>query len=336
MIFQSLPWHHSALLEQLHDAQRLPHALLLRGASGIGKTRYAQALAAALLCETPLDTGLACGRCLACGWVAADTHPDLRQLTRLVDDDGKQANEIKIDQVRALSEFLGVGSHRGGRRLVLIDPAEAMNHVTANALLKTLEEPGSGLFFILVANRPDALPATIRSRCQLRLLDSPGADLAADWVRAETGCSAVEAQAWLAMAGGSPLQAIRFAEPSQTSAHRTMLEAIARLPDTSSVATADALQPFEGRQWLPLMQRWLLDLARCRMGGAPRYFPAHTARLRELAARTDPQRLADAGRDLAGQYRSVGHPLNPRLFCEESLAAYLGIFGPVAKPGRVV
>jgi DNA polymerase-3 subunit delta' len=122
MIFQSLPWHQSALLEQLHDAQRLPHALLLRGASGIGKTRYAQALAAALLCEAPLDSGLACGHCLACGWVAADTHPDLRQLTRLVDDDGKQANEIKIDQVRALSEFLGVGSHRGGRRLVLIDP----------------------------------------------------------------------------------------------------------------------------------------------------------------------------------------------------------------------
>jgi hypothetical protein len=71
------------------------------------------------------------------------------------------------------------------------------------------------------------------------------------------------------------------------------------------------------------------------MGGAPRYFPAHTARLRELAARTDPQRLADAGRDLAGQYRSVGHPLNPRLFCEESLAAYLSVFGPVAKPGRI-
>jgi DNA polymerase-3 subunit delta' len=333
MILQALPWHQSTLVGQLHDAQRLPHALLLRGASGIGKTRYAMALAASLLCETPLDSGLACGRCLACGWVAADTHPDLRQLVRLVDDDGKQANDIKIDQVRALSAFLGVGSHRGGRRLVLIDPAEAMNHVTANALLKTLEEPGGGLCFILVANRPDALPATIRSRCQLRLLDSPGAEQASEWVRTETGCSPAEAQAWLAMAGGSPLQAIRFAEPSQASAHRTMLEAIARLPDTSWIATADVLQPFEGRQWLALMQRWVLDLARCRMGGSPRYFPAQTARLRDLASRTDPQRLADASRDLAGQYRSVGHPLNPRLFCEESLAVYLGAFGPLSKPG---
>ncbi len=336
MKFQTLPWHHSTLLEQLRDAQRLPHALLLRGASGIGKTRYAQALAASLLCETPLDNGLACGRCLSCGWVAADTHPDLRQLTRLVDDDGKQANEIKIDQVRALAEFLGVGSHRGGRRLVLIDPADAMNHVTANALLKTLEEPGNGLFFILVANRPDALAATIRSRCQSRLLESPSPGIAADWIKVETSCATGEAQAWLAMAGGSPLQAIRFAEPAQASAHRTMLEAIARLPDTSSVATADALQPFEGRQWLPLMQRWLLDLARCRMGGSPRYFPAQTARLIELSARTDPQRLADAGRDLAAQYRSVGHPLNPRLFCEESLAAYLGAFGRVERPRSVV
>ena len=217
--------------------------------------------------------------------------------------------------------------------MVVIDAIDDLERNAANALLKTLEEPGGGLFFILVANRPDALPATIRSRCQLRLLDSPGAAVATDWVRAETGCSAAEAQSWLAMAGGSPLQAIRFAEPSQASAHRTMLEAIARLPDTSSVATADALQPFEGRQWLPLMQRWLLDLARCRMGGSPRYFPAQSARLIELSARTDPQRLADAGRDLVGQYRSVGHPLNPRLFCEESLAAYLGAFSPVAKPG---
>jgi DNA polymerase-3 subunit delta' len=327
---QEMPWHIDALRTLLERSDRLPHALLLLGLPGIGKSRFALALGAALLCEAPRPDRRACGRCDACGWVAADTHPDLRRLSLEVDDDGKQAREIKVEQARALTQFLMVGGHRGGRRVVLIDPADAMNTVTDNALLKTLEEPGDGVVFVLVTSRPDAIPPTVRSRCQLGVLDAPPWEAASDWVRRQAGCSPAEAATWLAMAGGAPLHAVGFAEPSQAAAHRTMLEAISRLPDTSPVAAADALQPWHGRSWLPMLQRWLIDLARCSAGAGPRYFPAQSARLSELAARIELPGLVEASRGLAAQYRFVEHPLNARLFCEESLEVYLRAFRPAA------
>jgi DNA polymerase-3 subunit delta' len=313
----------------------MPHALLLLGTPGIGKTRYLHALAAALLCESPAADRRACGRCDACGWVGAGTHPDLRVLTYPVDEDGKVGKEIKVDQVRALSEFLVVSGHRGGRRVVLIDPADAMNAITANTLLKTLEEPGDGLVFVLASSRPDAIPATIRSRCQVRVLEGPGMEVASAWVQGETGCTPHDAGSWLAMAGGAPLHATQFAEPGRAAAHRATLEAIASLPETPAEVAADVLQRVDARQWLPVMQRWLMDIGRCGTGAEPRYFPALDARLAELAKRTDPAALAEAGRGLAAQYRFVEHPLNPRLFCEASIECYLGAFGaPAPATGR--
>jgi DNA polymerase III subunit delta' len=335
MIEREYPWHTDPLRRELADADRMPHALLLLGTPGIGKTRYLQALAAALLCESPAADRRACGRCDACGWVAAGTHPDLRVLTYPVDEDGKVGKEIKVDQVRALSDFLVVSGHRGGRRVVLIDPADAMNAVTANTLLKTLEEPGDGLVFLLASSRPDAIPATIRSRCQVRVLEGPGMEVASAWVQGETGCTPHDAGSWLAMAGGAPLHATQFAEPGRAAAHRAMLEAIASLPETPPEVAADVLHRVDARQWLPVMQRWLMDIGRCGTGAEPRYFPALGARLAELSKRTDPAALAEAGRGLAAQYRFVEHPLNARLFCEASIECYLGAFGaPAPATGR--
>jgi len=209
---------------------------------------------------------------------------------------------------------------------VLIDPADAMNMVTANAMLKTLEEPGDGLLFVLVSSRPDAIAATIRSRCQVRVLEGPALDAASAWVQGQTGCTPQDAGKWLAIAGGAPLHATRFAEPGQAAAHRTALEAIAALPETGPEVAADALQRADARLWLPLLQRWLIDVGRCRVGAEPRYFASHARRLVELAGRADEAGIAKAGRALAAQYRHVEHPLNPRLFCEASIECYLGAF----------
>lgn len=332
-VLNPLSWHLGAFIEQRAALERLPHAILIEGAPGIGKSHYALALSALLLCEARPESGPACGQCAACAWFAAGNHPDFRLLNRLIDDDGKQAGEIKVDQIRALSEFLVVGAHRGGRRVVVIDPADAMNTVVANALLKTLEEPSEGLVFLLVSARPDAIAATIRSRCQVWHLPTPDPVTAIDWLASTTGCPPDQARGWLAMAGGSVLHAAQFAEPARAAAHRSMLEAIARLPDTAPVELADALQSFEPRQWLPLLQRWVIDIARSGQGAKPRYFPQMAERLSELAARSHPARLDQASRALAAQFRLVSHPLNPRMVCEASLESVAAALSPVAARG---
>jgi DNA polymerase III subunit delta' len=324
---KELPWHSVLLAEILAARDRMPHAWLLTGLHGIGKSRFALALANALLCESPAPNGLACGRCDACGWFGAGNHPDFRLLEPLTDEQGKTSKDIRIDQVRALAEFVNVSGHRGRSRPVIIDPADALNVPAANALLKTLEEPADGVVFLLVSSRSDALPATIRSRCRVMHLDTPPLQQALAWLQGETGSSSGEGADWLAMAGGSPLRAAGFAEPAQATAYRSMLEAIVRLPDTPSVAVADALQRWEARQWLPVLQRWVMDLMRTAAGAEPRYFPAQAPRLSELARRTTVDALARSGRHLAVQFRQVEHPLNPRLFCEESLEAYLDAYG---------
>jgi DNA polymerase-3 subunit delta' len=169
---------HSSLWERLQARRaQLPHSLLLSGPRGLGKFDLARAFAASLLCENPLQNGNACGSCLACNWLSQGNHPDFRLLQpdALAESEGEEGTEVKesgkkasqqitIDQVRGLDDFLHVGTHRHGLRVVIVCPAEAMNRSTANALLKTLEEPAAGTLFLLVSNEPERLLPTIRSR----------------------------------------------------------------------------------------------------------------------------------------------------------------------------
>jgi len=133
---------------------RLPHALLLHGPAGVGKGDWARRLAAALLCTD--HARRPCGACAACGRIAHGNAFDLMTLI----PDGAQ---IKVEQVRALKDLVHSGVRPG---VALVDPADAMNPSTANTLLKTLEEPPPGWTLVLVTARPEAVLATIRSRCQ--------------------------------------------------------------------------------------------------------------------------------------------------------------------------
>ena len=157
-------------LEALRRAlvgQRLHHAYLFAGPEGVGKGLAAQGLAEALLCERPLEDGDACGVCGACRRTAQRQHPDLHVVERR--KKGKtdeRERQIKIDQVRELQRSLGFKSFEGGRRVVLIFEPEKMNPATANALLKTLEEPGPDTHFVLVSAEAHRLLPTVISRCQ--------------------------------------------------------------------------------------------------------------------------------------------------------------------------
>lgn len=196
------PWHAEdwARLQARRERDALPHALLLCGATGLGKRGFAQRFMRGLLCAQPVG-GEACGQCRSCLLLAAGTHPDLVELTFGLRRDGTPRSEIVVDQIRELCARLALNSQFGGWQIACIDPADAMNPAAANALLKTLEEPSAHTLLLLLADAPWRLPQTIRSRCQRIKFHLPPADQALAWLGAlglADGASALSA------AGGNP------------------------------------------------------------------------------------------------------------------------------------
>jgi DNA polymerase-3 subunit delta' len=328
---------------------RLPHALLLSGPRGIGKLALARAFAESLLCEHPLPSQAACGSCLACGWLAQGNHPDFRWVrpealakeqggndgTNESGEGGKKkqpSRQIVIDQIRALDDFLHVGTHRQGMRVILLDPAEAMNRNTANSLLKSLEEPAPSTLFLLVSDEPERLLPTIRSRCQQLPVPLPEADRARAWL-SENGVG--DAARWLSLAGGAPLLA---AELGNARALLDVLVAelgkggnidpLAAAAATDRVIKADK-RPIPLPRVVEWGQKWLADLLLLRVGQAPRYFTAWAAPLAQLAGRTELTDLLAFSRK-AIQYRAqCEQPLNSRLFLEDFFMEYATLFVPV-------
>ncbi len=207
------PWHEApwARLLQRRQAGSLPHALLLSGPPGLGKRDFSERLQRAMLCDAPVD-GDACGRCRACTFLDAGTHPDRIRVSLEERSDGVLRKEIVVQQIRALSERLSKVSQFGGWQVACIDPADAMNNAAYNALLKTLEEPGASRLLILVADAPWRLPATIRSRCQRADFRLPDRDTALAWLEQQGVDKPRDA---LDAAGGNPGLARRWADEGQ-------------------------------------------------------------------------------------------------------------------------
>ncbi|MCR9244135.1 MAG: AAA family ATPase [bacterium] len=167
-----------ALATWLRQARTLslPHAMIVEGARGVGKSTIMRWLAAALLCPSDLDQEGPCGVCRTCARIASGQHPDLLVLDRAQDEKDRKSNDksfyvIKVDQVRKAQEVLQRHAVEGGARVLIIDDADCTEEGAQNALLKTLEEPGENTFLLLEATRPERLAETVRSRAQrLRVL----------------------------------------------------------------------------------------------------------------------------------------------------------------------
>jgi len=334
-------------------AARGIHAVLLHGLRGVGKKSLAMDLAEALLCAAPQADGHSCGQCDECRLTAAFSHPDLRWvlpqalaerlLPQAADDDlatadtvaeaaeadGKAtraSREIRVEQVRALSAFLGIAAYRGGQRVVVLAPAEAMNAVAANTLLKMLEEPPPATMFVLVSDALDDVLPTIRSRCVLVKVPVPEAAACLAWL-AEQGVA--DPAAALALASGAPLAALAEASEEALSPETSAL--LYRLLERGPALTAAQIAAGIGRDpavpaCLRLMQCWAFDLLQYRARGSVRYHPQRAACIRKVAAAARSAALWRWTEALTAASAAREHPLNARLVIESLLARYIEVF----------
>jgi DNA polymerase-3 subunit delta' len=316
----SLPsWLRRPLAELLRQRG---HGWLLQGPSGLGQYELGLALAAAWLCERPAADGGACGQCPSCHAIEVRTHADLCVLMPEVamqalgwpldekaqadidDKKRKPSREIRVEAMRDAIGFAQRTSARGRGKAVLVYPAERMNTVTANALLKTLEEPVGDVRFVLASEAAWQLLPTIRSRCLGFTLPWPEEAEARDWL-VSRGLPAADAPGLLRAAGGRPSDALRLAAQGQSP------KAWALLPKALARGQLDALAEQPPAQAIGALQKLCHDLMAIDCGAAPRFFePADLPPAPSRAA------LARWSRSLANAARTAEHPFNAGLMLE--------------------
>jgi DNA polymerase-3 subunit delta' len=314
------PW----LKAPLHQLLRAPqgHALLLQGPAGVGQFELAMAAAQAWLCEQegqPSDPGhaVACGVCASCRLFESHTHPDLllllpdalrESLGWAAGDEGegasgtekassaKPSKDIKVEAVRRAVAFAQTTSARGRAKVLVVHPAERMNAVAANALLKTLEEPPGQARFIISSAAPDALLPTIRSRCQAFSLPLPDARHACAWL-AEQGVP--QPEVLLAATGGQPQDALAWSREGVTA------QAWLALPEQLRQGQGAAFANWPLPRIVQTLQKVCHDAMRLTAGASPRYFAAGAW---AAPASFDLPSLTRWSRELQAEARHAEHP----------------------------
>ena len=313
------PW----LQRQRSDllAQR-GHAWLLHGPSGLGQYELALELVRAWLCERPSGQG-ACGDCASCHAIAVRAHADLCVLlpevqmlalgwpldekaqAEIDDKKRKPSREIRVESMRGAVEFGQRTSARGRGKAVLVFPAERMNTISANALLKTLEEPPGDVRFVLATGAAHLLLPTIRSRCMGHQMAWPAPEEAQQWLQAQDGIAAADVPVLLAAAGGRPQEALRMVEAGRSARAWTALpQALAR----GDMGAVGDLTPAD---LIDAMQKLCHDLLRAGQGAAPRFFAGA-----DLPPPAPLQALLHWSRKLQDSARIAEHPVNAGLMLE--------------------
>jgi DNA polymerase-3 subunit delta' len=316
------PW----IAEQTRQllAQR-GHAWLLHGPSGLGQYSLAMELARAWLCEQPGSQG-ACGTCGSCHAIYVRTHADLCVLmpeTTMLElgwplgekaqadiDDKKRkpSKEIRVDAMRDAVEFSQRTSARGRGKVILVFPAEQMNAITANALLKTLEEPPGDVKFVLASESAHQLLPTIRSRCLGHTMRWPDVPSSLDWLQSQ-GVDAAQASLLLQATGGRPNDALAFARSGQNP------ESWASLPKAMARGDVGFVKDWTAAQTIDALQKICHDLMARQAGAAPRFFHAS-----DLGMSASVAALSDWSKALSRARQTMEHPFNAGLM-QEALVA---------------
>lgn len=317
------PWLQTQLTSLL--GQR-GHAWHLEGPSGLGQYELALGLVKAWLCEAPSDSG-ACNVCGSCHLVDTHAHPDLAVLMpetvalelgwplseeaqkKIDDKERKPSKEIRVEAMRGTVEFVQRTSARGCGMAVLVYPAERMNTVTANTLLKTLEEPAGDTRLVLACEATHQMLPTVRSRCQSHAMVWPSETEALAWLNGELAGKPMPADALrscLRATGGRPTEALSWARSGWQAQQWELLPAAMAKGDWSSLAQ------WSPAQQLDVMQKLCHDLMALASQASPRFFAASS--LPPVAPRWGI--LARWSRDLMQAARSVEHPYSVGLMQE--------------------
>ncbi len=258
------PWHSDvwASLQQRRLQQRLPHALLLTGAVGMGKMQFSQQVAHSLLCNQPTADGFACQHCPACRLLHSGNHPDLLQIKP-----SEAGKAIQVDQIREMIKFCALTSSYGRYQVVIISPAEAMNHNAANSLLKILEEPNANTLIMLISHRPMGLLATVRSRCQKLDFNRTDKHLMQNWLNQKLQTlkqNQYSAELLLALTHQAPLAALALLEENIIQKRKTLFDSLPTLLEgqIDPLKIAEQWQTLDGVQVIQWLQSWTMDMIR--------------------------------------------------------------------------
>ena len=244
-------WDH---LDRLQKDSRLPHAILISGEKGCGKHALTQGLVKKLLCTSGGE--FACGECKSCQLIESGTHPDFVEIGLL-----EKSKLIKVDQIRECIDFISKTSQMGGKKIVVIEPAELMNINAANALLKCLEEPSGNSLLILISHAPNRLLPTIRSRCQNIQINKPESEQADKWLSAFVSDTRKREQL-LMLANGNPLLAMQYYEQDIISVYDDAIAQLVALKagNGSVVKYAEDLQKSDVSLWLEINQKLIWQM----------------------------------------------------------------------------
>jgi len=319
--WQTEQWQSIASLKQ---KDCLPHALLFHGSEGVGKTGFAQHLSRSVLCNKPGTEGVACGQCHSCRLVEAETHPDLVVIKPAPPEKSKSNKpvlNIRIDVIRHLCSRLSTTSQLGGYRVAIIENAERMVMQAANALLKTLEEPGQNTLILLVSSHPHQLPVTVRSRCQAIYCPQPDKPVALAWLESQ---GIQDAQRWLNYAHGAPLLAMQYAREQHAERQLLADALLASSNGKSSLSYVQKLADLPKEYTLVWLLDWIGDVIRLKQGKHDIALINEDFRekLQSRAEKSDIKRIFAYYDQICSYLRQDGIALNAQLLWENLLISW--------------
>ncbi len=317
------PWQKDNWIQAMRYLKdnKLAHAILLSGADSIGKLDFCLHYIQRLNCTNPNSDNTACGECKDCRLFNARTHPDVRMINVDESEEQKKSDQIKIDDVRELNQFMTLSRQQGSYKIVCINLADNMNINAANALLKSLEEPPENSILFLISHRADMLLATIKSRCQIWKFKLPETEQAISWLNSQEKYSNWDAL--LKVAGGKPLLAQDLKSSglgeNRSDYYQDLGQLLQGKAKVTKISTKHQDEPLE--RLVIWQQAWCADLIRCHYDNQPVTLenPDIRRSLHSLVGRVDLHLLFRFMDKLIELRRFSSAPLNKRLFIEDML-----------------